>query len=119
MNDEQLIQIIPSERQLAHQQLEFYAFIHFTVNTFTDKEWGDGTEDPAVFNPSGLDCRQWIRTIKKAGFTAAIITAKHHDGFCLYKTEVSELRLEDSAKKQTKTKATTAVTISQKENSML
>jgi len=56
MNDKVLVQIVPTPRQIKHQQLEFYAFIHFTVNTFTGKEWGDGTEDEAIFNPVGASC---------------------------------------------------------------
>ena len=84
MDDKKLIQIIPSERQLALQSLEFYAFVHFTVNTFTDREWGDGTESPAVFNPSALDANQWAEAIKSAGMRAMILTCKHHDGFCLW-----------------------------------
>jgi len=82
--DQRLIQIIPNPRQLAFQQLEFYAFIHFTVNTFTGKEWGDGTENPAVFAPEELDARQWVTAVKSAGMQGLILTCKHHDGFCLW-----------------------------------
>ena len=80
----------PSPHQLQWQQLETTAFIHFTVNTFTDKEWGDGTESPKVFNPEKLDARQWIKTLKDAGFKMAIITAKHHDGFCLWPSQYTK-----------------------------
>ena len=82
--DQRLIQVVPSERQLRLQQMEFYAFVHFTVNTFTDKEWGDGTESPAVFNPVKLDTRQWVDAVKAAGMRGLILTCKHHDGFCLW-----------------------------------
>ena len=74
----------PSPRQLAWQRMGMYSFIHFTVNTFTDKEWGDGAEDPRVFNPSALDCDQWCALLSETGFKGVILTAKHHDGFCLW-----------------------------------
>ncbi len=86
----------PTPRQLAWQPLETTAFLHFTVNTFTDKEWGDGTESPAIFNPTKLDARQWIRSLKEAGFKMAIITAKHHDGFCLWPTKTTEHSVKNS-----------------------
>lgn len=82
--DERLVRVVPSERQLRHQSMEFYGFIHFTVNTFTGREWGDGTEDPAVFHPTDLDAAQWARTAKEGGMTGLILTCKHHDGFCLW-----------------------------------
>lgn len=82
--EEQLTAITPSKRQLAHQQLEFYGFFHYTINTYTGKEWGDGTESPSLFSPSHLDAGQWVRAIKAAGMKGAILTCKHHDGFCLW-----------------------------------
>ncbi len=75
---------LPSERQLAWHEMEYYMFVHFTVNTFTDKEWGYGDEPESVFNPTELDCRQWAKTARDAGMKGIIITAKHHDGFCLW-----------------------------------
>ncbi len=87
MKDEQLVEIRPHSRQIKHQQLEFYAFVHFTVNTFTDKEWGDGTESPSVFNPEKLDAEQWVKAVKSAGMKGLILTCKHHDGFCLWQTK--------------------------------
>jgi alpha-L-fucosidase len=77
---------LPSAAQLAWQRDELAMFLHFGVNTFTDREWGDGKEAPAIFDPSGLDARQWARTANVAGFRAMILTAKHHDGFCLWPT---------------------------------
>jgi alpha-L-fucosidase len=75
---------VPSARQLAWHDRQFYGFIHFTVNTFTDKEWGYGDEPESTFNPSALDARQWARVARDAGMTGLIITAKHHDGFALW-----------------------------------
>lgn len=74
----------PNRQQLAWQEMGMYAFLHFTVNTFTGREWGDGTEPEDCFNPSELDCGQWCRIIAEAGFKGAVLTAKHHDGFCLW-----------------------------------
>jgi alpha-L-fucosidase len=77
---------VPSPSQLLWQRDELALFIHFGVNTFTDREWGDGAEDPAVFAPAALDARQWARTARAAGFRTMVLTAKHHDGFCLWPT---------------------------------
>ncbi len=88
--DEKLAQVVPHERQISFQQLEFYAFIHFTVNTFTDREWGDGSEKPEIFDPKKLDAEQWARAVKSAGMRGLILTCKHHDGFCLWQTKLTE-----------------------------
>lgn len=76
----------PSASQLLWQRDELAMFLHFGINTFTDREWGDGREDPRIFDPRSLDARQWARTARAAGFKAMILTAKHHDGFCLWPT---------------------------------
>jgi len=80
---------VPSPAQLEWQRDELALFLHFGVNTFTDREWGDGTEDPAIFAPTNLDARQWARTARESGFRTMILTAKHHDGFCLWPTRTT------------------------------
>ncbi|MFD7108448.1 alpha-L-fucosidase [Streptomyces celluloflavus] len=82
--------VIPSRRQLDWQRLEQTAFIHFGINTFTGKQVGDGTEDPDLFKPDGLDTDQWATTLKETGFKQVILTAKHHDGFLLLPSAYSE-----------------------------
>jgi alpha-L-fucosidase len=93
---------LPSERQLAWHEMEYYMFVHFTVNTFTDKEWGYGDEAESVFNPSQLDCRQWARVAKEAGMKGIIITAKHHDGFCLWPSQYTQHSVKNSVWKDGK-----------------
>jgi alpha-L-fucosidase len=88
--------VVPSPRQLAWQELEFTAFIHFTINTFTDREWGEGTESATAFNPTSLDARQWAKVCKDAGMKMLIVTAKHHDGFCLWPTAYSDHSVRNS-----------------------
>ena len=81
---------LPTENQMRWQQMETYAFVHFSVNTYTDQSWGNGDEDPKIFNPTELDCRQWARVCKEAGMKGIIITAKHHSGFCLWPSKYTE-----------------------------
>ena len=88
--------VVPSDKQLKWQQLELTAFLHFGINTFTGNEWGNGKDSPALFNPTALDCRQWVKSLKDAGFRMAILTAKHHDGFCLWQTQTTEYSVKNS-----------------------
>jgi len=81
---------VPSERQLARLELEYFGFLHFSVNTFTDKEWGYGDEAPSLFNPSGFDARAIARTAKGAGMRGLVLTCKHHDGFCLWPSRFTD-----------------------------
>jgi len=87
---------VPSPAQLAWQRGELTMFVHFGVNTFTDREWGDGREDPKIFKPTRLDARQWARAAKAAGFKLIILTAKHHDGFCLWPSRYTEHSVKNS-----------------------
>ena len=88
--DKILVKCHPSPRQLAVEQMEFYAFAHFTVNTFTDKEWGDGNEPETIFDPTALDADQWVDALKAAGAAGLLLTCKHHDGFCLWPSKYTE-----------------------------
>lgn len=93
----------PSKRQLrVWSEVGFYAFIHFSPNTYTGREWGLGNEDPAIFNPTELDCDEWVSAIKSAGMKGAVITAKHHDGFCLWQTAYTEHSIKNSPYKNGK-----------------
>lgn len=87
---------LPTRQQLAWHDMEFYLFVHFGPNTFTGKEWGHGDEPEDIFNPSALDCRQWASTAKAAGAKGIIITAKHHDGFCLWPSKFSTHTVRES-----------------------
>ncbi len=87
---------VPEERHLAWHEMQYYAFVHFNMNTFTNMEWGTGGEKPSQFDPSELDARQWARVAKEAGMKGIIITAKHHDGFCLWPTKTTEHSVKNS-----------------------
>ncbi|MDR1103102.1 MAG: alpha-L-fucosidase, partial [Tannerella sp.] len=87
---------VPDENQMAWHEREQFAFIHFTTNTFTDKEWGYGDEPESIFNPTAFDVDQWAKTIRDAGLTGIVLTCKHHDGFCLWPSAYTEHSVKNS-----------------------
>lgn len=88
--------VVPAPRQLAWQQMEFTCFICYGINTFTNKEWGTGKEDPRLFNPTSLDARQWVRVAEEAGMKMILLTCKHHDGFCLWPSAYTDFSVASS-----------------------
>ncbi len=87
---------VPSENQMRWQEMEYFAFVHFSLNTYTDQSWGYGNEDSDLFNPAELDCRQWARICKEAGMKGVILTAKHHCGFCLWPSKYTEYSVKNA-----------------------
>lgn len=94
--------VVPSQKQLDYQSMEVVGFIHFNMNTFTDKEWGYGDESPTLFDPKKLDTEQWVKAAKDGGFKELILTAKHHDGFCLWPSAYTEHSIKNSPYKNGK-----------------
>lgn len=94
--------ITPNERQLKIQNMPFYAFIHYGLNTFTGNEWGKGNDSPSVFNPTAQDAEQWCRAIKASGMKGVVLTCKHHDGFCLWQTDTTDYSVKNSRYKNGK-----------------
>ena len=88
--------VIPTPQQIAYQKMELIGFVHFTVNTFTDREWGNGDESPDLFHPTALNTRQWARVAQESGLRQLILTAKHHDGFCLWPSQFGEHTVKQS-----------------------
>lgn len=90
------VSIVPTKAQLTLQEMKFYAFFHYGINTFTGREWGTGNESPAIFNPKKQDTDQWCKAVRDAGMKGVILTAKHHDGFCLWQTKTTEHSVKNS-----------------------
>lgn len=93
---EKYVSVVPNHKQIMIENMEFYAFVHFGMTTFTGKEWGDGTTPPSKFNPVNLDTDQWCEAIASAGAKGVLLTAKHHDGFCLWQTKTTEYSIKNS-----------------------
>ena len=100
--DRRLISVVPSKRQITYQNMEYFCFIHFTVNTFTGSEWGLGDESESIFNPEELDARQWAKAAADGGMKGLILTCKHHDGFCLWPSKYTEHSIKNSPYKNGK-----------------